>query len=202
MLATRHEGLFRPSSSTPNFPQCCDHGQGGYTDRTCVRTPYEPNKRVAAPTVRVSQASRTRCPAIRMELGPPPACAPCRGLKGLRRVRLNDVRCARPSGRRTTFPMPSPPADLAVRALISDSTDLIQDTTSSNRHCQDPLGFDSPAATVRNLCAKALLCDRVGVCGPDVDPHAALGHTFALTRNDGRWCVLWMCSSSMSAARM
>ena len=46
--------LLRPCSSTPNFQNCGDDRQCGYTDRTRVRTPHEPNERVAVPTVGVS----------------------------------------------------------------------------------------------------------------------------------------------------
>ena len=51
--AANTSDLLRPCSSAPNLPNCGDHRQGGYTDRTGLRAPHEPNESVAAPTVGV-----------------------------------------------------------------------------------------------------------------------------------------------------
>ena len=62
-------------------------------------------------------------------------------------MRVNTVRCARPSGLRTSLPMPSPPADLFIGVLTCDSTQMIQNTTCSNSHCQEPPGLDPTCHT-------------------------------------------------------
>ena len=135
--------LLRPCSSTPNFQNCGNDRQCGYTDRTRVRTPHEPNERVAVPTVGVGQASGMRFPAISTVLRPPPAGAPGRSPVGVWRIRVNAVRRARPSGIGAPFPVLSPPSDLFISVVTCDSTQVIQNATSSNRHGWEPPG-DSP----------------------------------------------------------
>jgi hypothetical protein len=149
--------LLRPCSSTPNFQNGGDDRQRGYTDRTRVRTPHEPNERVAVPTVGVSQAIGIRFPAISTVLCPPPAGAPGRSPVGVWRIRVNAVRRARPSGIGAPFPMLSPPSDLFISVFTCDSTQVIEDTTSSSRHCQEPPGLDPTCATPkrRNLDARS-----------------------------------------------
>ena len=98
-----------------------------------------------------------RFPAISTVLCPPPASAPCRSPVGVWRIRVNAVRRARPSGIGAPFPVLSPPSDLFIGVVTCDSTQVIQDATSSNRHCQEPPGLDPTCATPqgRNLDARS-----------------------------------------------
>ena len=81
-----------------------------------------------------------RFPAISTVLCPPPAGAPGRSPVGVWRIRVNAVRRARPSGIGAPFPVLSPPSDLLIGVLTCDSTQAIQDATSSSRHYQEPPG--------------------------------------------------------------
>ena len=90
-------------------------------------------------------------------LCPPPAGAPGRSPVGVWRIRVNAVRRARPSGIRAPFPVLSPPSDLFISVFTCDSTQVIEDTTSSSRHCQDPPGTRPHLChpTRRNLDARS-----------------------------------------------
>ena len=119
-----------------------------------------------------------RFPAISTVLCPPPAGAPGRSPVGIWRIRVNAVRRARPSGIGAPFPVLSPPSDLFIGVLTCDATQVIQDATSSNRHCQEPPGLDPTCATPqgRNLDARSPRKESAGNRSNGTVRHRLLGN--------------------------